>query len=55
MSVMVAQNFGQYLGLGTNYVILLVPNEVSIAQFTTLRQARALGVKIKFAGATKQI
>jgi hypothetical protein len=35
-----------------NYYILLVPYKVSISQLTSLRVARALGVKIKFAGAS---
>jgi hypothetical protein len=29
-----------------NYVLMLVPKEVQVSQFSTLRQARALGVKL---------
>ncbi len=36
--------------IGENYVLLLIPPDVTIAQFSTLRQARALGVKIKLLG-----
>jgi hypothetical protein len=32
--------------LMTNYSILLVPNGVTMDQFTTLRQAKALGIKV---------
>jgi hypothetical protein len=46
----VNKTFTPLLGHGTNFVILLVPKGVSTAQFTTLRQARALGVKIKNGG-----
>ena len=34
-----------YGGKGSNYVLLLVPNQVTTSQFRTLRQAYALGIK----------
>jgi hypothetical protein len=42
---------GLPLGLrGTTYAILLVPKEVSLGSFSTLRQAEGLGVKVIGAG-----
>jgi hypothetical protein len=35
-----------HAGWGTNYGLLLVPNGVSMDQFSTIRQAKALGVKV---------
>jgi hypothetical protein len=38
---------------GVNYFVLLIPPKVQTSQFVTLRQARALGVKIKFVGSER--
>jgi hypothetical protein len=45
------QDIGNHVYI--NFVILLIPKDVQLTQFKTLRQARLLGVKIKMMGSTR--